>query len=94
MKEVLPADAVEDISYGIPVFKLNDRYVIYFAGYSKHVSVYPVPGGSEAFEKMIAPYVKGRGTLQFKLSEPIPYNLIREVTDNALDAFKQRVKDY
>ena len=64
------------ISYGIPAFKLNDRYFVSFAGWKKHVSVYPVPAGDAAFRKKIAGYQGGRGTLRFPLDEPIPYALI------------------
>lgn len=69
----------EVISYGIPCVKFAGRYVIYFAGWKSHVSVYPIPKGSPAFQKAIAPFVAGRGTLKFSLREPVPYTLITEV---------------
>jgi uncharacterized protein YdhG (YjbR/CyaY superfamily) len=69
-------DAEEAISYGIPTFTLGGRYVVYFAGWKGHVSIYPVPGGDEAFEREIAPYRSGKGTLRFPLGRPIPYELI------------------
>ena len=34
-------DAQETISYGIPTYKLDGRYVLYFAGWKQHYSVYP-----------------------------------------------------
>lgn len=79
IKQRLPEGIEETISYGIPTFKLNGKYVIYFAGYAKHISIYPIPPGPAEFEQKIAPYVKGRGTLQFPNSEPLPYALIEEV---------------
>jgi uncharacterized protein YdhG (YjbR/CyaY superfamily) len=69
-------DAEETISYGIPTVTLGRRYVVYFAGWKSHVSVYPVPGGDEDFERDIAPYLAGKGTLRFPLGRPIPYELI------------------
>jgi uncharacterized protein YdhG (YjbR/CyaY superfamily) len=65
-------DAEETISYGIPTFK----HVLAFAGWKKHVSVYPAPMGVPQFAKAVAKYGSGRGTLQFPLDQPIPFELI------------------
>ena len=35
----LVPEAKEAISYGIPSFNLNGRYLIYFAGYKKHIGM-------------------------------------------------------
>lgn len=71
--------AEETISYGIPTFTTNGTYLIYFAGWKKHISIYPVPGGDDAFNKAVEPYVAGKGTLKFPLDEPIPYKLITQM---------------
>jgi uncharacterized protein YdhG (YjbR/CyaY superfamily) len=73
-------DAEHGISYGIPVVKLDGKMMLYYAGWKAHVSVYPMPPGDAAFEERIAPYVAGRGTLKFMLSEPVPYDLVADVT--------------
>ena len=75
----LVPDAKERISYQIAAFERNGRNIIHFAGWKKHVSLYPVPAGSEAFEKSIAKYVDGKGTLKFSLDEPLPLKLIERV---------------
>lgn len=72
-------EAIEKISYQIPAFNLNGKYFIYFAGWKEHVSLYPVPKGDTIFQKEIAPYIGGKGTLKFSLSKPIPYDLIRKI---------------
>lgn len=77
LRETLP-DATETISYNIPTFKQNNKYVVYFAGYENHISVYPRPR-SEALKEKIEPYVSGKGTLQFQLDQPVPYDLIAQV---------------
>jgi uncharacterized protein YdhG (YjbR/CyaY superfamily) len=78
IKKAAPG-AQETISYGIPAFNLNGQYLIYYAGYKKHVGIYPIPGGDAQFRKRVAPYVAGKGTLRFPLEEPIPYALITKV---------------
>jgi uncharacterized protein YdhG (YjbR/CyaY superfamily) len=71
--------ATEAISYGIPAFKLNGTYLIYFAGYKGHVSIYPTPAGDADLRKQLAPYHVSRGTLRFALDKPLPMPLIRKV---------------
>ena len=72
-------DAEETISYNIPTFKLNGKYLIYFAGWKTHISIYPIPIGSEAFNKQVAKYVEGKGTLKFPIDKPLPLKLITKM---------------
>jgi uncharacterized protein YdhG (YjbR/CyaY superfamily) len=74
-------EAVEKISYGIPTFTLNDTYLIYFAGWKNHISIYPIPAGNEAFNKEVARYMAGKGTLQFSYDKPLPYDLITKIVE-------------
>jgi uncharacterized protein YdhG (YjbR/CyaY superfamily) len=68
----------EVISYGIPTVKLNGRYLVYFAGWKRHVSLYPLLDEGDLVEEL-APYRSGRGTAKFPIDEPIPYDLIRRM---------------
>jgi uncharacterized protein YdhG (YjbR/CyaY superfamily) len=72
-------EASETISYGIPTFTLNGKYLIYFAGWKNHISIYPIPTGSEAFNKQISKYVEGKGTLKFPIDKPLPLKLITKI---------------
>jgi uncharacterized protein YdhG (YjbR/CyaY superfamily) len=78
IKKAVPA-AEETISYKMPTFNLNGKYLIYFAAYKRHIALYPAPIGNEDFQEEIAPYESGKGTLQFPLDKPIPFNLIRKI---------------
>jgi uncharacterized protein YdhG (YjbR/CyaY superfamily) len=71
-------DAGEMISYGIPTITMDGKYVVYFAGWAHHISVYPVPAGDANFEAEIAPYRSAKGTLKFPLGKPLPYELIEK----------------
>ena len=68
--------SVEAISYQIPAFKLNGKDLLYVAAWKHHISIYPVPGGDEALERDVEPYRAGKGTLQFPLAKPFPYELV------------------
>lgn len=71
----------ERISYGIPTFALDGRYVVYFSGWKRHVSVYPIPdtSGDAALERELKPFIAGKGTLKFALDKPLPIELIQRV---------------
>jgi uncharacterized protein YdhG (YjbR/CyaY superfamily) len=72
-------DAEEKISYNIPTFTLNGTYLIYFAGWKNHISIYPIPSGTEAFNQQVAQYVEGKGTLKFPTDKPLPLKLITKI---------------
>lgn len=73
--------AEETISYQIPTFTLNGTYLIYFAGFKKHVSVYPAPVGNAEFAEEMAIYGSGKGTAKFPLDKPIPFDLITRMVE-------------
>ena len=77
----------ERISYGIPTFALRGRYVVYFSGWKRHVSVYPIPdaSGDAVFERELKPFMAGKGTLKFALDQPIPIDLIQRVARRLLE---------
>ena len=70
----------ERISYRIPTFELDGRYLLYIAAFKEHVSVYPVTSAMVAkYGKALAPFRKGRGTLRFPLDGPIPIALVAKL---------------
>lgn len=71
-------DTVEAISYQMPAFKLNGN-LVWFAAFKNHIGFYPIPSGDESLNKALKPYIKGKGTLQFPLDKPIPYDLITRI---------------
>ncbi len=79
MKAEIP-EGEEKISYGIPTFQLKGRSLIFFAGYKKHISIYPTNETLEQAIPEVVNYKTSTGTLQFKLDKPIPFDLIRKVT--------------
>jgi uncharacterized protein YdhG (YjbR/CyaY superfamily) len=89
-------EAGETISYGIPTFTFHGN-LVHFAAFKNHIGFYPAPRGIDHFEKELAPYIAGKGTIQFPLDRPIPYDLVREVVkfrvqDNLDRAAAKRTK--
>lgn len=75
IKEYAP-DAIESIAYGMPAYKLNKKPLVYFAAYKTHIGFYATPSGHEAFKEELSKYKQGKGSVQFPLDQPIPYDLI------------------
>ena len=71
-------EAKETISYMMPAFKQHG-ILVYFAGWKKHIGLYPPISGEKALEKAIARYAGPKGNLQFPLDEPIPYDLVERI---------------
>ncbi|MFN8594585.1 MAG: DUF1801 domain-containing protein [Anaerolineae bacterium] len=71
-------EAEEAIGYQMPTFKLNGN-LVHFAAFKHHIGFYPTPSGTEKFHKEIASYKAAKGSIQFPLDQPIPYDLITKI---------------
>ena len=71
-------EAVEAISYQIPTFKLNGN-LVWFAAFKRHIGFYPTASGIRAFRKELSPYKRAKGSVQFPLYKPIPYDLVKRM---------------
>lgn len=79
------AHAREVVSYGIIGYKIDDkRPRVFISGWKDHLGVYPIPS-DDALRIELEPYIKGKGTLWFKLDTPLPKQLLRR-TVRALTA--------
>lgn len=75
-------EAVETISYDMPTFNLNGTYLIYFAGWKKHIALYPVTGRiAEVLATELSGYKGTKGSVHFPLNKPMPLDLIRKITE-------------
>ena len=70
--------ATEAISYGMPAFKLHGN-LVYFAGWKEHIGFYAMPSGNTAFKKELSEYQGAKGSVQFPLDQPIPYDLVTKI---------------
>jgi len=84
-------EAAEAIKYGIPTFVLNGN-LAHFGGYKTHIGFYPAPVGIEAFKEETDRYVTGKGTMQFKLDEPLPIDLVTRIIKFRAEQSKKKGK--
>jgi len=71
--------AEESISYGMPAYKTQGRPLVYFAAFKKHIGFYATPSGHSEFKKELSLYKQGKGSVQFPLDKPMPFDLIRKI---------------
>lgn len=74
IKEAAPA-ASEKISYQMPTFALYGN-LVHFAAYKNHIGFYPAPSGVDTFKEELSKYKGAKGSIQFPIEEPMPYELI------------------
>jgi uncharacterized protein YdhG (YjbR/CyaY superfamily) len=71
--------AHEIISYRMPALRQHG-VLVYFAAFKNHIGFFPPIKGDAKLEKAAARYAGPKGNLRFPLDEPIPYGLIRRLT--------------
>jgi len=52
---------------------------VHFAAYKNHIGFYPTSSGIEAFNDELWPYKSAKGSVQFPIDKPVPYDLVRKI---------------
>jgi uncharacterized protein YdhG (YjbR/CyaY superfamily) len=78
--------ATETISYGMPAFKQDGWFLVSYAAFKDHCSLYPASSAvREALGDELQPYFSGKGTLRFQADEPIPAALVKKIVKRRLE---------
>jgi len=72
-------EATEKLSWRMPTF-WQDENLIHFAAFKKHISIFPGGEATTVFADKLTGYKTAKGTIQLPLNQPIPYDLIAEIT--------------
>ena len=79
IRTALPG-ATEGISYQIPIYKLDGRMVLYFAGFQRHYSIYPATARLVgALKKELVGLLHSKATIRFPLADAVPTRLITRI---------------
>ncbi len=89
IRETAPK-AVESITYKMPTYKINGKPLVYFAAFRNHIGLYATPTGNSQFSVELANYKHGKGSIQFPLNKPIPFDLIRRIVEYKLNENKSK----
>ena len=73
-------EAVETISYHMPTFKLRGRFLVSFAAFKDHCSLFPASDAvMQEYGEELKPFFSGKGTLRFTTEDPIPDALVKKI---------------
>jgi uncharacterized protein YdhG (YjbR/CyaY superfamily) len=73
-------NATEVITYKMPGFKLNGRFLVSYDAFKHHYSLFPSTDPIiDALGDRVRPYLAGKGTLRFPADQPLPLDLIAEI---------------
>jgi uncharacterized protein YdhG (YjbR/CyaY superfamily) len=79
-------DATELISYGMPAFKHNGKFLVSFAAYRDHCSLFPASQGiRRALGRELASSFSGKGTIRFPADKPLSAEVVRKIVKVRLD---------
>jgi len=79
IKDALPERATEAVRYGMAAFRIDEKDVVYFAGWKKHVSLYSITDAMREAIPGLARYKNSGVTVQFPYDQPLPTELVAEV---------------
>ena len=95
IRSVVPAEASEAISYGIPSFKYKG-WLVGYAAFANHCSFFPgaLPG---KFANLLKRFPTSKGTIRFPVDKPLPAALVKKlvrarIAENKLKEQKKRKK--
>ena len=72
-------DADEVMAYGMPGFNYKGKYLISYASFKNHMSIFPGSEATETLKPKLGDYKLSKGTIQFTLGKPLPEQIIRDV---------------
>lgn len=85
--EAAAPEATETISYNMPTFKYQGRFLVSFAAFKNHCSLFPASEAvMKAYGEELQPYFSGKGTFRFRPDNPIPAALVKKIV-------KTRIKE-
>ncbi|MFC9918647.1 iron chaperone [Agromyces binzhouensis] len=76
----VPPPAEEKMRYGIAAVMLGGRYALHFAGWKRHIGLYPVPTLPEPIESEVAPMRTGKDSVNIRHGDDLPVELIGRIT--------------
>ena len=80
--------ATEAITYNMPTFKLDGRFLVSYAAFKNHCSLFPWNDAMvDEFGDELEPYLSGKGTLRFTAEAPMPAALVKKIV-------KERIREH
>jgi len=71
--------AEECISYQLPAFRLDGKFLVAFSANKKHCAFYPGSTALEVHRHALEQYDTSKGTVRFQADKPLPAALVRKL---------------
>jgi uncharacterized protein YdhG (YjbR/CyaY superfamily) len=78
IRSAVPPEAIETISYRIPMFKYKGP-LVWFAAFSNHCSLFPGSSVIEAFKNELKDFHTSKGTIRFPVDKPLSAALVKKL---------------
>jgi uncharacterized protein YdhG (YjbR/CyaY superfamily) len=79
-------DATETISYHMPTFKQGGRFLVSYAAFKNHCSLFPASKAvMDAHGEALERYLSGKGTFRFTVEDPIPTALVKKIVQTRIE---------
>lgn len=95
IRSVVPAEATEGLSYGMPAFHYKGALVAY-AAFKKHCSFFPMQASLiDEMKDELKGYRTSKGTLQFPQDKPLPAALLKKMVKARIfeNRLRERIKE-
>jgi uncharacterized protein YdhG (YjbR/CyaY superfamily) len=89
IKQISP-NAEEVITYGMPGFKYKGKYLIAFAPFKNHMSIFPGAEAVEITKADLGNHTLSKGTIQFTIDSPLSEALIKKVVTVRMKAIDKK----
>ncbi len=91
VKALVP-DITEHFSYGMPVFKYKNKYLIGYAAFKNHMSLFPGSEAIEAIQDDLQGYTVSKGTIQFTEENPLSEEIVKKIISICRDRIDREMK--
>lgn len=86
-------EATEQISYGMPAFKTHGRFLVSYAAFKRHFSLFPASQAViDALGDEITPFHTSKGTIQFTAERPLGSDVVKRLVRVRLEENAARGK--